>query len=600
MDLHAWSQRLRIRIQKGFFTSILGLTLLGVVFAIVLTTAGIYTYYYVKYSRMIDARLSGRVLQNTTQLFSAPQSIAVGQVWSADELTTYLTKVGYRPARDDNSMGQFMVQGSTVEIRPSKYSYFAGTNGLTVQFTGKKIKTIRPLTGGADYGSAEIEPELITNLFDSAREKRRPVLYQDLPPNLVHAILSAEDKRFFDHGGFDFVRIAGAAWADFRHSSNHYQGASTITMQVARTFFFSNERTWRRKVAEAMVSLELEQRFKKQQIFELYANEVYLGNRGSFGIRGFSEASVAYFGKDMRQLSLAECAFLAGIIRAPNYYSVADRHPERGAQARDRVLPQMLENKYITEADLQEAKKQPIKLVRTSVMGSEAPYFVDMVKDHLLEKYSENDLVGQNFRVYTTLDPALQRAAAAAVDTGMKNVDNLLAKKYEKWKKAKSKKGTTENIPQAQIALVALDPKTGEIKAVIGGRDYGHSQLNHALAHRQPGSVFKPFVYAAAFDNAVDNVQPIITPATTIDDEPTTFSFDGKDYTPNNYGQKFLGRVTVRDALTNSLNVATVKVAELIGYGRVVQIARQMGLGNNILPTPAVAPKKILCLPRVC
>jgi penicillin-binding protein 1B len=222
-------------------------------------------------------------------------------------------------------------------------------------------------------------------------------------------------------------------------------------------------------------------------------------------------------------------------------------------------------------------------------MGSEAPYFVDMVKDHLLEKYSENDLVGQNFRVYTTLDPALQRAAAAAVDTGMKNVDNLLAKKYEKWKKAKSKKGTTENIPQAQIALVALDPKTGEIKAVIGGRDYGHSQLNHALAHRQPGSVFKPFVYAAAFDNAVDNVQPIITPATTIDDEPTTFSFDGKDYTPNNYGQKFLGRVTVRDALTNSLNVATVKVAELIGYGRVVQIARQMGLGNNIQATPAVA-----------
>jgi penicillin-binding protein 1B len=213
-----------------------------------------------------------------------------------------------------------------------------------------------------------------------------------------------------------------------------------------------------------------------------------------------------------------------------------------------------------------------------------------MVKDHLLAKYSENELVSQNFRVYTTLDPALQRAAAAAVDAGMKNVDKLLAKKYERWRKAKAKKGApNETIPQAQIALVALDPKTGEIKAVIGGRDYGQSQLNHALAHRQPGSVFKPFVYAAAFDNAVDNVQPIVTPATTLDDEPTTFSFDGKDYTPNNYGEKFMGHVTVRDALTNSLNVATVKVAELIGYGRVVQIARQMGLGNNIQPTPAVA-----------
>jgi penicillin-binding protein 1B len=197
--------------------------------------------------------------------------------------------------------------------------------------------------------------------------------------------------------------------------------------------------------------------------------------------------------------------------------------------------------------------------------------------------------LSQNFRVYTTLDPALQRAAAAAVDAGVKNVDTLLAKKYEKWKKDKARKGGTENIPQVQVALVSLDPRTGEIRALIGGRDYGQSQLNHAISHRQPGSVFKPFVYAAAFDNAVDGVQPVVTPATTVDDEPTTFEFDGQEYTPNNYGEKFMGKVTIREALTNSLNVATVKVAELIGYGRVVQIARQMGLGNNIRATPAVA-----------
>src|ERR1700722_817061 len=486
-------------------------------------------------------------------------------------------------------MGQDTVQGDTGDIRPSKLSYFGGSNALAVQFSGKAIRAIRPLAGGAAMDTAQIEPELITNLFDSVREKRRPVRYEDLPPELVHAILSAEDKRFFDHGGFDFIRIVGAAWADIRHSSSHYQGASTITMQVARTFFFSNERTMRRKVAEAMVSVELEQRFNKQQIFELYANEVYLGNRGSFGIRGFSEASVAYFGKDLRQLSIAECAYLAGIIRAPNYYSSADRHPERGAQARDRVLTQMLENKYITEEELAAAKHAPLKIVHAAGSGSEAPYFVDMVKDHLLDKYSESELLSQNFRVYTTLDPALQRAAAAAVDAGAKNVDALLAKRYEKWRKEAAKKGSTEPIPQVQIALVAIDPKTGEIKAVIGGRDYGQRQLNHVLGDRDPGSVFKPFVYAAAFDNAVDGVQPIITPSTTIDDEPTTFEFDNKEYTPNNYGEKFMGHVTVRDALTNSLNVATVKVAELIGYGRVVQIARQMGLGNNIQPTPSVA-----------
>src|SRR5229473_2788387 len=558
------SSSVRIRVLKGFWTSRLGLTVLGMVFAIVLATAGLFTFFYSKYSRMIDARLSGHVLQNTTQIFSAAEHISVGQAISPEELTTYLQRAGYRPDADANALGQYTVQRNSVDIRPSKLSYFVGGNALDVQFTSNTIRTIRPLGGGAGLDNAEIEPELITNLFDSAREKRRPVRYDDLPPVLVHAILSAEDKRFFEHGGFDFVRIAGAAWADLRHTSSHFQGASTITMQVARTFFFSNERTLRRKVAEAMVTIELEQRFSKQQIFELYANEVYLGNRGSFGIRGFSQASVAYFGKDLRQLTLSECAYLAGIIRAPNYYSSADRHPERGLQARDRVLNQMLENRYINDPDVQEAKKAPLKIVKASVSGSEAPYFVDMIKDHLLDKYSENE-------------------------AGMKNVDNLLAKKYDRWRKEQAKKGSTEPIPQAQAALVALDPRTGEIKAVIGGRDYGQSQLNHALAHRQPGSVFKPFVYAAAFDSAVDGVQPIVTPATTIDDEPTTFEYDGVDYTPNNFGERFMGRVTARDALTNSLNVATVKVAELIGYGRVVQIARQMGLGNNIRATPAVA-----------
>ena len=580
---------MQIRVQRGFFTSTIGLTLLGIIFGIFVIAGGIFTYFYMKYSRMIDARLSGGIFENTTQIFSAPEHISAAQAWGPDDLTDYLTRVGYRPEADPNALGQYTVQGGTVDVRPSKLSYFGGKNALAVQFRGKSIKSIRPLEGGTEMDSAEIEPELITNLFDSAREKRRAARYEDLPVMLVDAILSAEDKRFFEHGGFDFIRIAGAAWADIRHTSKNYQGASTITMQVARTFFLTTDRNWRRKLAEALISLELEQRFTKQQIFEMYANEVYLGNRGSFGIRGFSEASVAYFGKDMRELSLSEYAYLAGIIRAPNYYSSADRHPERGGQARDRVLTQMLENKYITAEDLEDAKKSPLKIVHASGSGREAPYFVDMVKDHLLDKYSENELLSQNFRVYTTLDPELERDAVAAVEAGMKNVDTLLAKKYDKWKRELAKKGSNEPVPEAQVALVALDPRNGEIKALIGGRDYGQSQLNHALAHRQPGSVFKPFVYTAAFDNAVDNVQPIITTATTIDDEPTTFEFDGKEYTPNNYGERFMGRVTVRDALTNSLNVATVKVAELIGYGRVVQISRQMGLGTNIQPTPSVA-----------
>ena len=354
-------------------------------------------------------------------------------------------------------------------------------------------------------------------------------------------------------------------------------------MQVARSFFFTTKREWRRKMKETLMAFELDQRFTKQQIFELYANEIYLGNRGSFSIRGFGEAAQAYFGKDVRELNLGEAAFLAGIIRAPNRYSAAERHLDRAVESRDRVLAQMVENGYVSQAEADAAKKAKFHFVSGGVDSSSAPYFVDMVKDHLLEQFSETDLETQSYRIYTTLDPDLQRAASAAIAVGMQGVDKLLARRYAAWKK----KG--EANPQVQVALVALDPRTGEIRALIGGRNYGESQLNRALAHRQPGSVFKPFVYAAAFDNAAQGLQPVVTPVTTVDDIPTTFDFDGKEYTPDNYGEEFYGTVTVGDALIHSLNVATVKVAELIGYQRVVDVARQMGLGSNIQATPAVA-----------
>jgi penicillin-binding protein 1B len=361
------------------------------------------------------------------------------------------------------------------------------------------------------------------------------------------------------------------------------QGASTIDMQVARSFFFTTKREWTRKVKEILMAVEINQRYSKQQIFELYANEVYLGNRGSFAIRGFGEAAEAYFGKDVRELNLGEEAFIAGIIRAPNRYSSAERHLDRAEESRDRVLAQMVEDSYVTQEQADAAKKLKLKFVNGGVNTGAAPYFVDMVKDHLLEKFSETDLETQSYRIYTTLDPELQRAAADAIQIAVQGVDKRLAKRYALWKK----KG--EPVPQVQVALVAMDPQTGEIRALIGGRNYGESQLNHALARRQPGSVFKPFVYAAAFNDTVLGVQPVVTPVSTVDDVPTTFEFDGKEYTPDNYGEEFYGTVTVRDALIHSLNVATVKVAEMIGYQRVVDLTRQMGLGNNIQPTPAVA-----------
>ena len=532
---------------------------------------------------MIDLRLSGHTEQTTARIYSAPTRIYTGEGMTQADLANHLQRAGYSELDVAGSPGRYVLHGANeVEIRPSSASLFAGKNRLVVDFSGSEIQRIHSLETGAALDSADVEPELLTSLFDSSREKRRAIAYNDIPKVMRDAVLSVEDRRFFEHPGFDPVRIFGAAWVDLRHGAR-VQGGSTISMQVARSFFFSTERTLRRKLAETMVALELEHRFTKQQIFELYANEIYLGNRGSFAIHGFGEASLAYFNKDLREVTLPEAAFLAGIIHAPNRYSSSDRKPERAVEARDRALLAMTENGAIAADQAKEAKKAPLQIVSGGLEGSTAPYFVDMVKDHLLDRFSEADLLSQSFRIYTTLDPELQRLASQAVDDGAKNIDAQLAKRYARWKKE------GQPVPAPQIAMIVLDPHTGEIKALVGGRDYGESQLNHILARRQPGSAFKPFVYAAAFESGVDGVQPVVTPATTVMDEPTTFDFDGKEYTPANYGEKFHGEVTVRDALTYSLNVATVKVAELIGYTRVTDMAHQFGLDPGIQPTPSVA-----------
>jgi penicillin-binding protein 1B len=550
--------------------------------AVLLTGASVLTYYYIQFGRLVKERLSGQVFENTSGVYSAPERIYVGEKLTEQQLAKYLFDVGYQKSSLAGSPGEIDVSDNSIDIKPSENSYFRGTNSLHVEFSGPYISRISDLSSRKASASAEVEPQLITNLFDSSRQKRRIVAFDELPKNLVDAVLAAEDKRFYQHGALDLVRVFGAAFYDLSQGRKA-QGASTIDMQVARTFFFSTRRVWSRKLKEALMAFEIDQRFSKQEIFELYADDIYLGNRGSFAIRGFGEGANAYFGKDVRDLNLGECAFLAGIIRAPNRYSAAERHPDRAIEARNRVLNEMADDGFVSHGEANEARDTELKFVSSGVSSGTAPYFVDMVKDHLLSRLSQNDLENESFRIYTTLDPQLQQAASEAVTDEMKNVDKLLARREAIWKKR------GETVPKVQCALVAMDPHTGEIRALVGGRNYAESQLNHALARRQPGSVFKPFVYAAAFDNSVEGLQPIVTPATTVDDVPTTFDFDGKEYTPDNYEEEFYGLVTVHDALMHSLNVATVKVAEMIGYQRVVDVARQMGLGTNIQATPAMA-----------
>jgi penicillin-binding protein 1B len=543
---------------------------------------GALVFYYFQFSRLIGATLSGELLRSESRVYTCPKRISVGETLEPAWVLRYLQKAGYSAENSAGATGQIKLHDFLIEVRPSANSFFAGKNALQVRFSRQRIMQIKSLDSGNNLISAEIEPELITELFGAAREKRRPIMYENFPKNLMNAILSAEDKRFFEHPGFDPIRILGAAWADLRRGEKA-QGASTITMQVARSFFFSTRREWRRKIKETYMALILEQRFSKEQIFELYANEVYLGNRGSFAIHGFGEAALAYFGKDVRDLNVAQTCFLAGIIRAPNRYSSADRNADRAAEARDRVLQMMSDNRFLSPEQVQQAKKMPLQIVGGSYGVSLAGHFVDMLKDDLLDRFSESELNSQNYGIYTTLDSDLQLAATAAVDWGLKNVDAQLAKKYALWRKR------GEDVPLPQAALVAINPSTGEIKALVGSRDYAKNQLNHALTKRQPGSVFKPFVYAAALETALDDGESALTPISTVIDEPTTFSFDGKEYTPNNYGQEFYGTVTLRDALVRSLNVATVKVAQEVGYGRIVALARRLGLTSDIHATPAIA-----------
>ncbi len=359
---------MRIRISRGFWSSKLGLGILGITLGLLLAVASVFTYYYVQFGHLITQRLGGQIYQNTSRVYSAPGRIYTGESLKENDLKSYLLDAGYQESPVEGAPGEFLVNGSSIEIRPAPQSYFQGNNALRVSFSPSGISHISQLNDAQPRDFAEIEPQLITNLFDSSREKRRVVRFDDLPTVMVNAVLAAEDKRFFEHGALDVVRVFGAAFYDLSRSRKA-QGASTIDMQVARTFFFTTKREWRRKMKEILMAAELDQRYSKREIFELYANDIYLGNRGSFAIRGFGEAAQAYFGKDVRELSAGEAAFLAGIIRAPNRYSNAEHHLDRAVEARDRVLTQMTEDRYISADEETAAKNGKLKFVTGGISG---------------------------------------------------------------------------------------------------------------------------------------------------------------------------------------------------------------------------------------
>lgn len=545
----------------------------------------VFSYQYIKYDRIIEKRFRTPVFANSAKIYALPRTVRVGEEASAKEIAGELRRAGYSEKEGESKLGTYRLVSGGIEVTPGPESYHA-PEPAQIEIADGKVDKIS--SRGNELAAYELEPQLVTALFDAEqRSKREVVKYQDIPPVMVQATLAIEDRRFFEHSGVNFLRMAEAAWIDLVRG-RHEQGGSTITMQLSRGFFLTPEKTIRRKLTEMLIAEELEQKFSKQQIFEFYGNWVDLGQRGSFAISGFAEGSKAYFNKDLKDITLPEAALLAGLIQRPSYLSPY-RHPERALERRNVVLESMVETHAITREQCDKAKATPLKLAPPNVEASDAPYFVDMVREQLTSKFNDTELNDSSYRIYTTLDPDLQRAAAQSVEIGIKLVDEQVKRmRTRKVKVGKKTETTVAQGPQAQVAMVVLDPHTGAVLALVGGRDYGWSQLNHAVSKRPTGSIFKPFVYAAAMNTALDGSTTVLTPASTVTDEPASFAYGDSIYEPRNYKEEYHGEVSLRYALAMSLNNATVKVAETVGYDKVADLAKAAGIAS-VKATPAMA-----------
>ncbi len=560
---------------------------IGIFLAGFLTVLSVGGYFYFKTRPIIEARLKQPLFANTAKIFAAPREVRPGQKLSLARVVAELKTAGYTPAGAPNPspLGTFNEGISTVTIHPGPQSFHA-PDSATIHFSAGTVTSISD-EKGQTLSSYELEPLLITGLSDDAnRTKRRLITYDEIPANLVQATLAIEDRRFFEHSGVNYGRLLQAGVKDVL-TGHKQQGGSTLTMQLARGFFLSPEKRVKRKIIEIVITFQLEHRFTKKQLFEMYANQINLGQRGSFAINGFGEASRAYLGKDIKQLDIADCATLAGMIQRPNYFNPY-RHPERTIERRNLVLDGMVETGAITKEQAEKAKAEPLHLSPQSVDASEAPYFVDLVHDQLVQKFGDRDINSEGLRIYTSLDPELQREATSVVDSTMHIVDEQVDKLH-----AHHKPGETWSYPQ--VALVALNPHTGQVLALVGGRNYGVSQLNHATAKRPTGSIFKPFVYATAFAQSVEgtNLSGTDKPfsqLTMLNDEETTYDMgnNAEDYTPHNFDKKFHGLITAREALQHSYNGATISLGSLVGFDRVASFARDSGI-KSARGTPAVA-----------
>ena len=518
-------------------------------------------------------------LEDAALIYAAAQVLAPGVSIEAVDLPGALRRLGYRETQSaPAALGQFRRETALWEVHLRPRDDPGSTRpALPVRLLvdGGRIRQLITVAG-EPLEEIELEPETLTGLGGTANQLRHPVALTAVPKHLVQAVLAAEDHRFFEHPGVDLRAVARAIWVNFRRGGLA-QGGSTLTQQLVKNLVLTPKRTWGRKVREAALALALEQRYSKDEILSAYLNGIYLGQHGGFAVYGVGAASRSFFGKDIERLTLGEAATLAGIIRAPNTYSPV-QHPERARERRNVVLRQMRDLRMLDDKRLAQASQERLVVQRGTVINALGPYFADWVRGQVEQVQPADESSTGGLRIYTTLNPVLQRAAEGALVRGLDRLEG----QYRALRR--SDPGT-----RLQGAIVALDARTGEIRAMVGGRDYGQSQFNRVVqARRQPGSAFKPFVYLAALGHGPRGEPPNFTPASLLEDRPLTIGTGRNAWTPRNYENRYEGTVTVRRALEHSLNAATVWMADAVGYEAVVRAAREAGFTSPMEPVPAL------------
>ena len=503
------------------------------------------------------------------RLYSGPFLLQPNLSIVHSQLLERLQRLGYRRVNAPvESPGHYQLTDSalTIYLHPQPEGHADATKVMLPLDQGRVTDVLSPLDGSSLF-PIFLEPELLSGVRGESRQVREWVPFAQIPPSIIEAILTIEDRRFYSHFGIDPIAVGRALWANVI-KGGVVQGGSTITQQLAKNLFYSPQRTMGRKFKEALAAMVLEVKYTKQEILESYLNEIYLGQAGFVSIYGVSEAAHRYFGKTLQELTVEEVAMIAGLVKGPNSYAPT-KHPESAKQRRDVVLRRLRETGILTEETWTRATHTPVRVTPSEEVLTDAPYFVDAVLREV-EEAGEAHLP-EGLRINSTLDPMIQQAAAQSLEKGLAKLE------------AAHSHLTPSLESVVQGAVVVLDPKTGSVLALVGGRDYRRSQFNRAVqARRQPGSLFKPFVYLAALEAARESQVGQLTAASLLSDEPVTFESEAGPWSPQNYDKQFHGPVTVRSALEQSFNVPAVRAAKMLGAKPIVQLLHRLGITSVI------------------